>query len=72
MRVLEQEHLPDPVRIGQLRPREHTPEPGAEEGGDEADHAISLSRNAAPIALAMKTIVATKLAFEPSAVPQIP
>ena len=72
VRVLEQEHLPDAVGIGQLRPREHEAEACAEERGDEPRHPSPSSTNAAPIAVAMNTAVATKLALEPRAVPQIP
>ena len=62
VRVLEQQHLPDPLRVGELRPRQHEAEAGAEDRGDEPRHASPSSTKAAPIAVAMKTAVATKLA----------
>ena len=47
----------------ELRPREHEAEACAEERGDEPRHPSPSSTNAALIAVAMNTAVATKLAL---------
>ena len=73
VRILQQQHLAQAVRVRELAPGDREAEHGTKTDGGGALHAITASiAKVVPTATATNVPVATKLAGEASAVPQIP